>query len=331
MPLIINVLESLDMQLIETQQLQVELELMKDDNDQLMSTYEKEKQIKKKLEQQLFEYEFHSDEEKQKLNQKISSLESIVKMLELKSKNSNDSVARLEDEKNELKNEFNNLHHRNNELRRSYFDLMERVKILVGTEDVSNFANLNLSEIRKNVANVLDENLNDVTEHNSQYVKIHNQTIENSNYNLNELMSMEDNSSLNDVSLAEEIKQADNTSLVGPFVNTSDYASSDNYGIEKINLEIENLIKENNELLATKNALNIVKDDLIAQVDDLQSKLTLTQEENMQFIKIQDVLKKKVDKLEDELKKSLLQNETLKQKLSAKIDDSEEGKTFDKI
>lgn len=91
MPLIVNVLESLDLQLIETQQLQVELELLKDDNDQLILAFEKEKQIKKKLEQQLFEYEFQSDEEKQKLHQKIASLENIVKMLELKAKNSNDN------------------------------------------------------------------------------------------------------------------------------------------------------------------------------------------------------------------------------------------------
>lgn len=91
MPLIVNVLESLDLQLIETQQLQVELELMKDDNDQLISAFEKEKAVKKRLEQQLFEYEFVLDEEKQKLNQKINSLESHIKMMELKSKNANDS------------------------------------------------------------------------------------------------------------------------------------------------------------------------------------------------------------------------------------------------
>ena len=89
--MIVNVLESLDLQLIETQQLHVELELLKDDNDQLMLAFEKEKQVKKKLEQQLFEYEFQSDEEKQKLHQKIASLENIVKMLELKAKNSNDN------------------------------------------------------------------------------------------------------------------------------------------------------------------------------------------------------------------------------------------------
>jgi len=39
--------------------------------------------------------------------------------------------------------------------------------------------------------------------------------------------------------------------------------------------EVENLIKENTELLATKNALNIVKDDLIIKVDELTRYLFL--------------------------------------------------------
>ena len=90
MPLIVNVLESLDLTLIENQQFQVELELCKDDNEQLAAAFEKEKTNKKKIEQKLFEIEFSSDEDKQKDQQKIESLENIVKMLELKSKNSSD-------------------------------------------------------------------------------------------------------------------------------------------------------------------------------------------------------------------------------------------------
>jgi hypothetical protein len=90
MPLIVNVLESLDLALIENQQFQVELELCKDDNEQLVSAFEKEKTNKKKVEQRLFEFEFTSDEEKQHYQQKIDSLANIVKMLELKAKNSAD-------------------------------------------------------------------------------------------------------------------------------------------------------------------------------------------------------------------------------------------------
>lgn len=40
--------------------------------------------------------------------------------------------------------------------------------------------------------------------------------------------------------------------------------------------EVENLIKENTELLETKNALNIVKNDLIARVDELSRFFFLT-------------------------------------------------------
>ncbi len=41
------------------------------------------------------------------------------------------------------------------------------------------------------------------------------------------------------------------------------------YGVAGMGREVENLIKENTELLETKNALNIVKNDLIARVDEL--------------------------------------------------------------
>lgn len=90
MPLIVNVLEALDLALIENQQFQVELELCKDDNEELVNAFEKEKINKKKIEQRLFEFEFTTDEEKQHYEQKIDSLANIVKMLELKAKNSQD-------------------------------------------------------------------------------------------------------------------------------------------------------------------------------------------------------------------------------------------------
>lgn len=90
MPLVVNVLESLDLALIENQQLQVELELSKDDGEQLMNAIEKEKTAKKKIESKLMEMEFAFDEERAKFQQKVESLENIVKMFELRAKNTND-------------------------------------------------------------------------------------------------------------------------------------------------------------------------------------------------------------------------------------------------
>lgn len=86
--------------------------------------------------------------------------------------------------------------------------------------------------------------------------------------------------------------------------------------------EVENLISENNELLATKNALNIVKDDLINKVDALESELTMSRNENQQLTAVKNCLKQKNSQLEDENKKLKENIEELRMKLK---EDDEEG------
>lgn len=79
---------------------------------------------------------------------------------------------------------------------------------------------------------------------------------------------------------------------------------------------MENLITENNELLATKNALNIVKDDLIAKVDELQSELTMSKDETQQLTAVKNKLRSRVSSLEDEFKKTKEELDECKQKLA---------------
>lgn len=81
--------------------------------------------------------------------------------------------------------------------------------------------------------------------------------------------------------------------------------------------EIENLITENNELMATKNALNIVKDDLIVKVDELQSDLAMCNNEIQQREAVQERLKSRISQLEEELKKNKEELDDCKQKLTA--------------
>ena len=54
MPVMVNVLESLDFSYTETQELEVECELLKEDNEQLVTQYEREKQLRKSSEQKDF-------------------------------------------------------------------------------------------------------------------------------------------------------------------------------------------------------------------------------------------------------------------------------------
>uniref|UniRef100_A0A914WZY1 RH2 domain-containing protein n=1 Tax=Plectus sambesii TaxID=2011161 RepID=A0A914WZY1_9BILA len=66
--------------------------------------------------------------------------------------------------------------------------------------------------------------------------------------------------------------------------------------------EVENLIKENTELLETKNALNIVKNDLIARVDELSSEQEILREEIRSLEMVRAKMGEKIKELETELK-----------------------------
>jgi len=55
MPLVVNVLESLDMAYLEKEEHEVEVELLKEDNEQLVTQYEREKQLRRNTEQVYFQ------------------------------------------------------------------------------------------------------------------------------------------------------------------------------------------------------------------------------------------------------------------------------------
>ena len=93
-------------------------------------------------------------------------------------------------------------------------------------------------------------------------------------------------------------------------------------GMEK---EVENLISENNELLATKNALNIVKDDLIAKVDALDCDLALAREERSQLATVQERLRTRTAELEEEVRKLRQEGDQLRQQLDRARADDEDG------
>uniref|UniRef100_A0A8R1IEL7 RH2 domain-containing protein n=1 Tax=Caenorhabditis japonica TaxID=281687 RepID=A0A8R1IEL7_CAEJA len=81
--------------------------------------------------------------------------------------------------------------------------------------------------------------------------------------------------------------------------------------------EVENLIKENSELLDMKNALNIVKNDLINQVDELNSENMILRDENLSRQMVSEKMNEQISKLEEELK-------SMKQRLSDKENEQEE-------
>ncbi|XP_045541958.1 JNK-interacting protein 3 isoform X3 [Papilio machaon] len=351
MPLLVNVLECLDSAYQTNQEHEVELELLREDNEQLVTQYEREKAARKHSEQKLLEAEDHFEGERKDLTGRLEALDSIVRMLELKHKNSLDHASRLEERENELKKEYAKLHERYTELFKTHMDYMERTKLLLSTA-----ANDRGGEVRGRI------NLNNVSRSSGPIsfgfaslegsVNIVEQTesIPGSPVSLSSSPpSPPIGSELAAVRTAEQSHQTDpirqqsqatspvapqassgrshtksekrsantlyqelafqdsdpvvedETDITGNWVHPGEYASSinDNY----FGKEVENLILENNELLATKNALNVVKDDLIVKVDELTGEQEILREEVANLNAARETLRERVNQLEDELRR----------------------------
>ncbi|KAI4492191.1 hypothetical protein M0802_009997 [Mischocyttarus mexicanus] len=396
MPLLVNVLECLDVSYTENQEREVELELLREDNEQLVTQYEREKQLRKTSDQKLLELEDVAEDERKELLSKIDSLESIVRMLELKMKNSQDHVVRLEEKESEVKREYARLHDRYTELFKTHVDYMERAKIMVGsTERLENatggrgpsrlpslglahmsrssgplsygFQSLEASinaeepqdESPPNAANLRTEmldssseaaietsdksQLTDQPEQENKTTAISRRespetelppplitpttpsgleklaTTPSGGRSRTEREQRSGNTLYQELSFqdADALGEMDEgADITGSWVHPGEYASS---GMGK---EVENLIMENNELLATKNALNVVKDDLIVKVDELTSEQEILREEVRGLQQTKDRLRQRIAALEEELKKVKEDAEAVAK--AAKSDDEED-------
>ena len=85
-------------------------------------------------EQKLLEIEDIYDGERKDATVKIDSLTSIVKMFELKTKNYQDQISRLDEKESETKKEYTKLHDRYSELFKTHLDYMEKTKSMIGAE-----------------------------------------------------------------------------------------------------------------------------------------------------------------------------------------------------
>ncbi|XP_046298162.1 C-Jun-amino-terminal kinase-interacting protein 3 isoform X22 [Marmota monax] len=129
MPLVVNVLENLDSVLSENQEHEVELELLREDNEQLLTQYEREKALRKQAEEKFIEFEDALEQEKKELQIQVEHYEFQTRQLELKAKNYADQISRLEERESEMKKEYNALHQRHTEMIQTYVEHIERSKM----------------------------------------------------------------------------------------------------------------------------------------------------------------------------------------------------------
>ncbi|KAH7731433.1 JNK-associated leucine-zipper protein [Aphelenchoides avenae] len=336
MSLVVNILESLDLAYLEKEEHLVDLEMLKEENEQLLNQYERERQMRKAQDHKCLEIEESLMEQNKELEAKIDSLESIVRMLELKAKNATDHANRLEEREVDQRMEFDKLHERYNELLRTHIEHVERTKFLMGADKFDMMQSLPSGRGKTHaMAMSMDTNVRGMSDiigavHMSQSTHT---DVNLANHISNErdwheefgqsadfaLTPREDSTdegarsetkSLKEVSEKEEGKtnaeksdaagEAEEDSLTadltGALVDPAEFASA---GMGR---EVENLIRENTELLETKNALNIVKNDLIARVDELSSEQEILREDirSLEMVKLK--LNERIRELEAEVK-----------------------------
>ena len=132
-------IESLDSALHECERHKIEIESLKEQNEQLFQQYEREKGFHIEYQQvfcfcsfnflsnlmikillnlkRCLQVEDHLEEIKREDEEKLRSLESIVKIFEIKARNASDHIGRLEDKENEMKQDHTRLHDRYREVR----------------------------------------------------------------------------------------------------------------------------------------------------------------------------------------------------------------------
>ncbi|CDG24109.1 JNK-interacting protein [Caenorhabditis elegans] len=354
MPLVVNVLEALDLAYLERDEQTAELEMLKEDNEQLQTQYEREKALRKQTEQKYIEIEDTLIGQNKELDKKIESLESIMRMLELKAKNATDHASRLEEREVEQKLEFDRLHERYNTLLRTHVDHMERTKYLMGSEKFELMQNMPLPNMQlrnkmgmaasvdaSSIRGVSDLISAHMTQSTTMDVNLANHI---TNEDWQDEFSSDIEPSPRDIPQSSadaltspittkeptpkreaaspkqsEEEEADETTSVDPKENNdllgADLTVNDTFiGMGR---EVENLIKENSELLDMKNALNIVKNDLINQVDELNSENMILRDENLSRQMVSEKMQEQITKHEEEIK-------TLKQKLMEKENEQEE-------
>ncbi|KTF95746.1 hypothetical protein cypCar_00038041 [Cyprinus carpio] len=326
MPLVVNVLENLDSVLTENQEHEVELELLKEDNEQLITQYEREKALRKQAEEKFIEYEDVLEADKKDLQSMLETLELQSKQLELKAKNYADQVSRLEERESDMKKEYNALHQRHTEEDGSDSDSVAATPSSTGSKSNTPTSSVpsatvtpqndelvlvgkNTKRLSRNMEVQVSQETRNVSigmgssDEWSEFQEIIDSTPEldmcldprsfgggnsPSQGIVNEAFG------INTDSLYHEIKDA-----------KSDIIGDVDAGAELLGMgkEVENLLTENKKLLETKNALNIVKNDLIAKVDELSSEQEVFREELETVKQSKSKVDQRVKELEEELKR----------------------------
>ncbi|VDN96103.1 unnamed protein product [Rodentolepis nana] len=281
-PIVVTVLEQMDESFKDHAAYKAEVLQLRDENAVLTKEIVKVRAASRNTEDILIQIEEQFENERKTLNEALVQNETQIRFLEMKTKNTEEQLSRMEQKEMESMKESSKLHERINELLRSHAELSDSIK---NSSPISASAP---AKSRDSASNRLLNNAFDTT---------------SDGLGFDELSAME-----GDLNVPLEDDTTDEVSCTQ--VPSSDFdAIFDFAGMQK---EVNNLIRENMELMETKNALNIVKDDLLLQRDALKADNELLKDAVKQLTEKQTLLQVELVKSDEILTTARTEIETLK-------------------
>ncbi|VDM30510.1 unnamed protein product [Hydatigera taeniaeformis] len=296
LPTVVAVLEQLDEFYKDHASYKAEVIELREETTFLLNQLDKAKAARRDTEDLLMRMEDQFESERKSLNEALARNETQIRRLEMRSKNVEEQLARMEQKEQESLKENSKLHERINELLRSHAELNDSLKQSAAMPVYS------LMKNRDPVTTRVPGNAFDTT---------------SAGVGFDELSAMEGDLSppcdddLDDLSL-----MVDNNS-----------ESEGIHDIAGMRSEVNNLIRENMGLMETKwvylifsaytsfsprNALNVVKDDLLLQRDSLKADNQLLTEAVKQLTEKQALLQQELINSDQMLTSARTELESLK-------------------
>ncbi|CAH8617726.1 unnamed protein product [Heterobilharzia americana] len=307
MPLVIRALENLDSLHLENADLHLKSLVLSDDHKLLSSEYEKEKKLRKAAENKLFRMEDDLEEERKQHEERSLAYDASVRMLENKVKSLNEQISRFEDQEAEMKRDYQRLHGLYTNLLRAYLEYVERIRSMcnknkldqqclpqsryltdnacfdAGLQDRMCDPAIGIDQLNR-FSCVLDSDLETERQRIMRLIMETTPELYSSGGILNiSTLSEPCFDELSQADLPEDdghdVKSHDESCTIpqppGELLG-SDLAESVELDVDGdltdyagVRREVQNLIKENQELIQTKNALKVVTNDLIGRIDEL--------------------------------------------------------------
>ncbi|CAH8870135.1 unnamed protein product [Trichobilharzia szidati] len=295
-PIVISILEEMDLLVLEKQKLDLDLNLLTAEKNDLSVELCRQKELYTASKRHIHCLEDELLGMKKETDKKLEELEETLRHYRLISKNANDHIFRLEEREQNLKSELSAQNERYTKLLKIYVDYIETNSLSMSNHDtesgtvcVSHKMDVKLNDgVLKSTADTRSPD--DNSHRNSAESNcLLNKDVENYP-NIGVELTKCGPDAKTSALLDDALKPNDRTAcFIDLYQDTVDYETAlesvsvvgqvddaEDIGMMK---EVEKLIKENTDLYETKNALNVLKDDLIRKLDEVTGEKALLMQE----------------------------------------------------